>query len=157
MDRRQALYGVFRRLDMRAVYVAGSHVAVSSPAQPGANALTRPVRIGITGSLKDEISRKLDDASPFFAAGVLIRFWVTGLDVARDVLEYVDQQICSRSSPLRLSWRALDPTELDIVMLEEDLRVRIAQDLGIDTLTDDEMIDKLRGELARQMQRAARD
>lgn len=103
-----------RRQDLWAIHISGANKIV--PRSFEDNMGVRPVRVGKTRALEDNISAALDSHSPLFSARVWYRFWTTGKDGADILHGYIETEIMSRSEPLRKGWYGLredtDPVDL---------------------------------------------
>lgn len=111
----------FRRARPAAVFLIGSinDVFMRRDGQAEA-AWHRPVRLSITQSWEDHITRQVDRESPLWSSGVIWRVWCEDEVRARRLIEIAQQQgFASRWRPLRMSWMdAGDAFDADMAELE---------------------------------------
>lgn len=128
-----------------ALYVAGPKEIVAR--RIGDNRGARPIKVGVVESWKDEITRKLDAASPLWWNGVLFRVWCPSRRHADKLMRVIMEELEDHSDPLRKEWLDLGP-QLNTQALESAIRLK-AKDVGISTWNDVELVEHLK-ELSRR-------
>lgn len=147
----EAVLREFREGDYAAVYVAGPAEIV--PKRMGDNRGSRPIRIGITRHMSDEVVRKMDDASPFYEQRLLIRLWVRGSAKAKRLETLIRERLGEVAEHLRKSYHDMG-SDFDVAYFELELRF-LAEAEGIETHDDDSMMRDLARRVKKRMARVA--
>ena len=147
----EAVLREYRAGDYAAIYVAGPGEVV--PKRMGDNRGARPIRIGITRHMSDEVVRKMDDASPTYEQRVLIRLWIRGHEKAKRLETLIRARLGDISEHLRKSYHDMGP-EFDPAWFELELRY-LAEAEGIETMDDDSMMRDLARRVKKRMTRVA--
>jgi hypothetical protein len=122
-----------------ALYVAGPAHSVSK--RIGDNMGCWPIRFGTTGAWQDEITSRLEWASPIYWQGLLFRVWCSSVTSAQVLESLVRAELEDRYDGLRKAWVDFGPN-LDVQELERAIRL-VAADHGIQTWNDAELVKHL--------------
>lgn len=147
----EAVLREYRDGDYAAIYVAGPGEVV--PKRMGDNRGARPIRIGITKHMTDEVVRKMDDASPTFEQRILIRLWVRGHAKAKRLEALIRERLGEIGEHLRKSYTDMGP-DFDVAYFELELRY-LAEAEGIETYDDETMMRDLARRVKKRMARVA--
>ncbi len=139
----------FREREYVAVYVEGPDRPI--PRKFGDNQGGWPVRVGITSSWTDKVTKESNRHTPYHWQGCLFRVWTEGKHNAHRLKAAIERLIQSRAEHIKMNWLDLGH-ELDLDIFEFECH-DVGKRQGIKCWDDEGLVMRLRRQTDASIQR----
>ena len=141
-----AMTAALKELGYASITVYGTEKPV--PQFLGDDVGVRPVLVCQSTSWIDTLAGTIDRYSPTFSQSRLVRLWLNNKFDAKRLLRELPALLTEKGGALRVTWFNIRKSNGDMELLQMEI-AEIAEKLGLETMTDSEVLEILRAHAVR--------